>query len=957
MRTDAIERRWSELAPLFDAAADLDGNEREAFVGAVADAELRDALRVLLGAAQRSGALDTDRDVAAARLLDASEGIEGRRLGAWQVGPKIGSGGMATVFRARRADGAFEQEVAIKMLRHGLLDAWERERFLRERGLLARLRHPDIAHVIDGGLTPEGVPWFAMEYVDGLPVTAYCDAHSLDVTARVRLFERLCAAVDHAHRSLVVHRDLKPSNILVTADGAPRLLDFGIAKLIGDASADEQTQTVARRMTPAYAAPEQTSGGAITTATDVYALGVLLHELLTGTRPQHREDGSLRNPSSTITGPAATAHASARADTPRGLRRRLSGELDLIVAHALAEDPAQRYAGAAELADDLARWRTGRPIRARPDAAGYRLRKFAWRNRRALAIAAMLVLVLLVGVAATWWQARVARIAAARADATRDFVLSLFAGVTPDEARGRDVGARELLDRGAARLAETLHETPAAQSTLATALAGAYRQLGGFERAHALAVQGRDSASDATQRTRALIELGQIEAAEGNPDAAEAALREAIAIAPTALAVDARLRLAEVASDLGREDALALADEALAEARESGDDALVAQALGVLGAARFRASEIEASAEALREALALQRKLHGEAHTSTARAMHDLGVVVLQQGGAQEAAELFEGALGTREALLGKRHPDVADSRFNLGIALRRLGQPDRAGAMIDEAVAMQRELLGPIHPLVATGINSQAMFAIQRGDLVAGERLLGDALESARGAYGDRHSLIITLRNNLGSVQRALGRLDEAEATARKAVADATAGLGDSHYLAGIARFGLGATLLERGMFQEAATELAAARALIEGQLGADHADALNVALVETELALLRDDVDAARSRLATVEEPARSVPAGHPRIGKLNLLRARVAARDGRCSEADFAAAASTLARGGAMAHADLALARLGRARCLDEAGDHDQAATEHREVDALAQALPYVPRALRQELARAD
>ncbi|MEO7875584.1 MAG: serine/threonine-protein kinase, partial [Dokdonella sp.] len=310
--TNPLERRWLELGPLFDRAFDLDDAARADFVAAVDDVELRDALRDLLAKASIGGALDEGSGRFAAALIEAEPGLEGRRLGAWRLGRAIGAGGMATVFAATREDGAYQQRVAVKILRHGLYDAYERERFVRERAILARLEHPHIARLLDGGLTDEGVPWFALEYVDGQPVTDYCDTRNLDLAARLRLFRGICATVDYAHRNLVVHRDLKPSNILVGANVDLKLLDFGIARLLGPGIDADATQTQARRMTPAYAAPEQSTGGAVTTATDVYALGVLLHELCTGSRPQWRDDGSLRAPSSTVTGPAAAAIAAAR---------------------------------------------------------------------------------------------------------------------------------------------------------------------------------------------------------------------------------------------------------------------------------------------------------------------------------------------------------------------------------------------------------------------------------------------------------------------------------------------------------------------------------------------------------------------------------------------------------------------------------------------------------------------
>jgi serine/threonine-protein kinase len=452
-----LERRWQELAPLFDRAFDLDGDEREAFVAAIDDAELRDALRTLLAGTEQGSPLDGGSGRYAAELVGS--GLEGRRIGAWRVGRAIGAGGMATVFSARREDGAYEQQVAIKILRHGLHDAYERERFVRERAILARLEHPRIARLLDGGLTAEGVPWFALEYVDGAAVTAHCDEHRLDIDARLRLFREICATIDHAHRNLVVHRDLKPSNILVGRDGQLKLLDFGIARLIGEDDGEDATRTQSRRLTPAYAAPEQRDGGAVTTATDVYALGVLLHELCVGVRPQWRDDGSLRAPASLVTDAAARE----RGSDAGALRKRLHGELGLVIAKALRAEPVDRYAGAAEFDDELRRLADGRPIRARADSRTYRFAKFVRRHRLALGVGAAFALAILAGAAATAWQARAARAEAQRADAVRDFLLALFNGITPDESKGRVVSARELVDRGAARLDETLAASRAAK--------------------------------------------------------------------------------------------------------------------------------------------------------------------------------------------------------------------------------------------------------------------------------------------------------------------------------------------------------------------------------------------------------------------------------------------------------------------------------------------------------------
>ncbi|MBO9661965.1 serine/threonine-protein kinase [Dokdonella sp.] len=944
MSGGAIERRWLELGPLFDRAFELDAAERAHFLAGIDDAELREALTDLLEQAGRATPLDDGSGRLAAALIES--GLEGRRLGAWRVGRAIGAGGQAHVFAAMRADGTYEQQAAIKILRYGLHDAYERERFARERAILARLDHPHIARLLDGGLTEEGVPWFALEYVDGQPLTAWCDERRLDLDARLALFGAICAAVDYAHRNLVVHRDLKPSNILVRGDGTLKLLDFGIARLLDDGDRDA-TRTEARLLTPAYAAPEQRDGGAVTTATDVYALGVLLHELLTGSRPHWREDASLRAASAALTGAAAQTPAQARASEPRALRKRVAGELDLILAKALQRDPAQRYAGAAELAADLDRHARGVPIRARPDSRRYRAAKFVGRHRLGLAVGAAFALAILAGLAATLWQARAARVEAERADAARDFVLALFDGVTPDESKGRTVSARELLDRGALRLAETLNAQPELEAELSTALASAYRQLGDYARAAELAERALGHGDGDAARAEALVERGRIFAAQGKFEEAERDLREALARSPDRRG-GIELRLAEVLSERGRlPDARALAEAALARAR--GDDAETEmRALAALGGIRFRSGDLDGAAATLRETLALRRARDGETHTQTAAVEHDLGVVVLQQGDAKAAADLFAQAMATRRTLLGAEHPDLAESEFNLGTALRRQG--DRAGAAerIGHAVALQKKLLGENHPSVANGLNSLAVIAFEQGDTAGAITYLEAALRAARATYGDRHPTVATMQNNLAGMQRSAGRYDDAETNARAAVATTIAALGEDHYLVGIARLGLGNTLAERGRGDAALEEIRAAHALLAAKLGAEHQDTLQAQAALAAALRQTGQLDAARAEATSaLAAGERAFPAGHPRLGKLRLIAARVAAERGDCEDAlpQLAAADKELAAGGAAVRVDRAWVAVERASCRRRlhAEDADEAARAAR--DAIA-ALPFAP-----------
>ena len=371
------------------------------------------------------------------------ESLVGQQFGAFRLERLVGQGGMATVFQARRVGADFEQTVAVKLLRRGLFSAVEQKLFLRERRLLANLSHPYIARMIDGGVTQAGVPYLVLEYVRGLRLDEYVARRRLDLRARLELFARVASAVEAAHQALIVHRDLKPSNVLVTADGTPKLLDFGVAKLL-DEDASHQTLTTA--MTPSYAAPEQLSGAPITTAADVYALGVILHELLTGRRPRG-PDGS---PASTSM--AGAGGASARPETQAQLSRLMRGDLDNIVRRALEEQPSRRYASAAALVDDVHRYLQGRPVLAHAPSRWYVFRKFVRRNRVAAGLTLALVTAVAASIAGSLWQARATQVEAARANAVRDLLMEVFRTAEQSQPEGSRASPEDIVESGMRRV-------------------------------------------------------------------------------------------------------------------------------------------------------------------------------------------------------------------------------------------------------------------------------------------------------------------------------------------------------------------------------------------------------------------------------------------------------------------------------------------------------------------------
>ncbi len=480
-------------ARLLRAALDLPTAERDAFVvrESGTDAALLARLRQLL-ALDAATALPLDRpaDAVVAQWLAADEADDtdatgpqpqaGMRVGPWRLVRELGHGGMGSVWLAARDDGQFQQQVALKLIRLGMDSEHVTRQFRRERALLARLQHPNIAQLIDGGLDERGRPWFAMEYIDGLPLGAWLATAHPGLRARLQLFAKLCRAVAHAHRQLIVHRDLKPSNVLVRADGEPCLLDFGIARLVED-EAPEHTVTAQRFLTRDYASPEQLRGEPAGTSADVYALGLILFELLTGQRYRklhHRGEATLR-PSASV---AADGNATTGADITR---TRLRGDLDAITLRALAEEPARRYADAQQLADDVQRHLDGQPVTARPDSLAYRVAKFARRNRAAVAVGALGFAAWLAASGVALWQAAQkgaeaerARVALRQSESVREFMQSLFLGADPMRTKGVGTTAGELIAAARARIAHELGGEPLVAAELLDQIGNTYVSLG-----------------------------------------------------------------------------------------------------------------------------------------------------------------------------------------------------------------------------------------------------------------------------------------------------------------------------------------------------------------------------------------------------------------------------------------------------------------------------------------------
>ncbi|NYZ63388.1 serine/threonine-protein kinase [Luteimonas deserti] len=831
---------WQRLSPELDRLLELDPEARALRLAALraADPALADELDALLALDADAGGFLEESIVAG--LAGACHGA---RIGPYALDRLLGEGGMGQVWLAHRADGLYERRVALKLLRPGLADPGLRLRFTRERQILARLEHPHIAHLLDAGIDASQQPYLALDYVDGAPITDWCHRRHLLVPRRIRLFLQVCAAVSHAHASLIVHLDLKPSNILVTDDGNVRLLDFGIAKLLDTQDhGPEQTRSGMRAFTLHYAAPEQVRGEPVTTMTDIYALGVVLHELLSGRKPYRptREtaasweqailDSDPLRPSIALLREGGELAPSQR----RRMARAIAGDLDNIVLRALAKQPEDRYASVEALAQDLRRWLDDKPVQARPQRIGYRLRKYVSRHRWALASTAAVVGTLAGALGAVSWQAGEAIEESARAQAMQDFVTGLFE-YTGSSPRGAPLDVRDLLDAGVQRGDAELARQPRARAELYGVIARLRLGLGDYEQALAL-LQRQEALLEpladvpaslrlqsASDHARALRMLGRGPdcIAHAGPHRALARQREATV---PRQAADLYTQLGRCHRDRGDFDtARELFDAALTLRRQGrGDDAGIVESLADLASLHSASGDVPRALvtvdsalarledrlgmrhplaiDLLRARCALRRTqgetrdaeasctssvglaldLYGPGHPATLDARRQLAALHVDQGRFVEAEAEFRDALVQTVARLGPRHPDVARIHNSLGIIAWERG--DEAVALAELARCVEIWRASTPGSLLADGLFNQAMVLQAFGHSRQARPLVLESLALRRERFGDRHGLVGDALRLLGEIEAAEGDWQDARTHLAEAVAITRSGYGEDH-------------------------------------------------------------------------------------------------------------------------------------------------------------------------------
>jgi serine/threonine-protein kinase len=912
MTPEKAKERRHQIEALFEEALERDAAGRVRFLDRYCadDAELRAEVEALVAAHERAeGVLESDPARAAAEVM-TSGAHSGDQIGRYRVIEELGRGGMGVVYLAESDDAAFRKKVAVKVIPGGLgMDDIHR-RFEAERRILASLDHPHIARLLDGGLTEDGRQYLVMEHVDGLPIDEYCNRNRLGIEDRVLLLCTVARAVHYAHRSLVVHRDLKPSNILVMLDPSA----LGHTRPL--------TYTGLRLMTPEYASPEQVLGDRITTATDVYGLGVVMFELLTGTRPFRLAGMSFGEwervileqeppkPSAAVvqaTEPQAEKESVPREGQP-GLvpgttevrqiessarvnykRRRLRGDLDRIVLMALHKEPSRRYASAEQMAEDVERHLDGDPVIARGDSAAYRARKFVTRHRWGVAAAALGVLSLGGGVIATSWQAREASEQAALASAERDrasrvagLMMEVFRLSDPIQNPGNAASAREVLDRGTDRLLSELDDEPALQSAMLLEVAGVYEHLGMLDRAESLAVRSlerREEYFGATslETSESLSRLGQIQAAEGRRPQAIESLRRSVAIRVSALrepdsllaATQASLAF-ELRSQGDHEEAAELFEAAVATQRSlPGSDVTVPNTLLGLAATYHDQGAFD-EAEALFQS-ALDDYDSSDPNPMVAAALLNVGMIRRLREQYQAAEPLVKAGYEMRAALYEPDHPDVIEGMAQWGMELQALGRLDEAEAILAAAVERANRKLGWEHETATTARGVLAAVDVEQARYALASARIDTVLAAKRRRHEPDHPSITVTIVQSADPYLETGRLAEARAFLDEAM-ERTGGAGVYGMLA---LQGLAEIARREGRLDEADRLLSDAEALGAERLRENHRYNLSLSRSRATLLLEQDRAADAAALLQEVAAAERAkLPEPHPKIGYTLLL-----------------------------------------------------------------------------------
>jgi eukaryotic-like serine/threonine-protein kinase len=819
----ASDAHWDRLQDLFARALELPTDQRESFIAAECadDPALRDEVMGLIACdvGSSTGPLTNALGAAIdATTRDRRGALIGKLIGSYRVVGVLGHGGTGTVYLGERADQQYSAKVAIKIVDSAAVHPDLGMRFRAERQILANLNHVNIARLVDAGETEDGRPYLVMEYVEGQTAEVYCDFNRLPIAERLQLFLQVCAAVQYAHQNLVVHRDLKPANVLVTGEGVPKLLDFGIAKLLdaGNAAAAlALTRMNDRLLTPEYAAPEQILGQPVTTASDVYALGTVLYELLTGIRPfvvpssttqlelerlicisdPQRPSAAIRRAMQApgVEGQKSVADiASARDLSPERLARRLMGDLDAICMRALRKEPQHRYSSVEQLADDVRRYLAREPVAARQGTWLYYSQRFV--RRHAFGVSAAAIFVVFVSAFAVIMSLQAQRIAAerdratqerARAETVSTFMLDVFGAADPFVSQGREITARELLDQAGRRIQGDLSHQPEVRARLLEAIGQAYRRQGQFSRAvsylsNAVQLRRQSLQSDQTPLAGALIQLAMAQRNDGQFEASEKSFEEA--------------------------------SERLARSQEK-RTLTQARLLAEMGRLHLVRGDLGQAEKYLTDSVALIRAIEGNRDPELADVLLELTSVHMWKGDLRAAEAAVREAVAINHATLPPLHPDRVLGDFQMAELLSNLGRHDEAGGLVEDVLKARRTLFGASSNEVADTLDALATIRERQGRLTEAQQLSRQALQAQERSMGSEHFLAGYQHASLGTLLLKGKNAAAAEQEARTALQIYGKTLPPDHQYVAAAEHLLGETLLAQRRFAEAETVLTASR------------------------------------------------------------------------------------------------------------------------------------------------
>jgi eukaryotic-like serine/threonine-protein kinase len=836
--------RWERIQALFHETADRPAQQRLSFLQTATCGDERLISDVLALVEEDAGASSLlDRDVAqiAGQMLGeaGASSLPAQDFGPYKIKEVLGEGGMGVVYLAERED--LGSLVAIKLLRDAWMSPARRERFASEQRTLAQLNHPSIARLYDADTLPDGTPWFAMEYVEGAPLTEYCSRRQSSIPESLKLMRSICEAVQYAHSHAVIHRDLKPSNILVKPDGTVKLLDFGIAKQLDTRDRPlDVTRTGLSLMTPAYAAPEQIRGEYVGIYTDVYALGVILYELLTGHLPFDLSKRTPGQADAIIVGQepekpsVAMKRVKAGSILPRADRSSLT-DLDVLCLTAMHKEAGRRYQSAEGLLRDIDHYLAGEPLEARADTLGYRAGKFVRRNRRAV-IGSTLLLAGIAGLVFFYTSRLTAARNAAIAEAVRTqrilrFTLNLFNGGDKEAGPASDLRVTTLVERGIAQAA-SLEREPGVQAEFYETLGEVCQKLGQLDRADSLlnsaldrrrAIFGPNSASVAESQ----VKLGLLRADQAKFEDAErlvrAGLELSLRILPSgrpeiAAATHALGKVLEERGSYGK--AIQVLEEAVKWRSVSGvDPADLADSLLELSNSHFYAGHYAESESLNRRLLGMHRQIYGERHPLVAEDLINLGAIQQELGHYKDAEAFHRQALEITLAFYGQDHYKTASNLTLIARAMIKQNRYDEAVELLRRALAIQEKVFGNVHPRVASAVNDLGAAALGRARYDEAEMEFRRMADIYRAVYAGKHYLIGIALANLGSVYAARKENARAEPLYREALAMYAQTLAPNHLNVAITRIKLGRALLRENRFKDAEAETLAGYNILSKQ------------------------------------------------------------------------------------------------------------------------------------------